>query len=141
MKLVLAGIGGLLFLWLLDVLIVTDAEEVEDNTARIIELANDGSPETVDAMMEWMAEDFDAGGLSREQIRGYLKRVYDTDPPNMVRSGGITAVWKKDRERFRVQLRVTVVRRGSAQSFLVTIFWAERDDEWKIVRVVRGWPR
>ena len=139
-KVVLGAVAGLLFLWLLDAVIVTDAEEVEEKTARLIELANEGGPETVDEIMGALADDFDAGGVTRDQIQRYLDK-YIAEPPSLVRSGGITAVWKKDRERYRVQLRISMVRRGKNFSFLATLFWAERDGEWKLVRVLRGWPR
>ena len=140
-KVVLGTVAGLLFLWLLDAVIVTDAEEVEEKTARLIELANEGGPEAVDEIMDAVAGEFDAGGVTRNQIRRYLDKYIGDEPPEMVRSGGITAVWKKDRERFRIQLRISMVWRGQAYSFLATLFWAERNGEWKLVRVVSGWSR
>ena len=138
--LLLAAAGLVGVVWLLDLIIVTDAEEVEGKTARLVELANEATPEAIRAILDEFAVDFPEGyHFTRERIERELPRYLLKRKVNSIRTGAIDAVWREKEQAFAILLMVHYKVGGQRGSFPLTVHWADRDGEWKITQVLNGW--
>ena len=133
-----AGLVGLV--WLLDLIIVTDAEEVEGKTARLVELANEATPEAIHAILDELAVDFPADyGFTRVRIEQALPRYLIKRNVNSIRTGAIDAIWLEEEREFKILLAVHYKVADQPGSLLIRVFWADEGGEWKITRVLHGW--
>jgi hypothetical protein len=133
-----AALAGLV--WLLDLIIVTDAEEVEEKTARLVELANEATPEAIRAILDEIAVEFSEGYyFTRDRIERELPRYLIKRKVNSIRTGSIDAVWREKEQAFAILLMVHYKVGGQPGSIPLTVYWADRGGEWKITQVLNGW--
>ncbi|MFQ5843448.1 MAG: hypothetical protein ACE5JG_00500 [Planctomycetota bacterium] len=136
-RLALAGLGVLGLALLLDALVVSDEERVEEVTKRLIALADRGGAEAAARIRDAFADDY-RGQEPRERIDRYLEGYVAAARVVHVGTGGINA-FERDGELV-VNLRVSVaLTDGQAGTFLLSLTFAERDGAFRIVGVSRTW--
>jgi hypothetical protein len=138
--LILCVAGVALLIFLLDAIIVTDAEFVEEKTADLVELSNENGDHVAAGLLDALADDYrDESGLSRAQIERYLTQYLDKNKERRITTGGIDAVWKEKHQAYSIWLMVRTIFPHATYNFPLVIHWAERGDDWKIVKMTRDW--
>ncbi len=138
--LVICVAGVALLIFLLDAIIVTDAEFVEERTADLVRLSNENGDHVSAGLLDALADDYvDASGLSRAQIERYLERYLEKYKDRRVTTGGIDAVWKEKDQAYSIWLMVRAHFAHTDYVFPLVIYWAERGDDWKIVKMTTNW--
>ncbi len=138
--LVICVAGVALLIFLLDAIIVTDAEFVEERTADLVRLSNENGDHVSAGLLDALADDYvDASGLSRAQIERYLERYLEKYKDRRVTTGGIDAVWKEKDQAYSIWLMVRAHFAHTDYVFPLVIYWAERGDDWKIVKMTNHW--
>lgn len=119
----------------IDALIVTDAERVEEEVARLVEVARRGGDEAIGEILAAFADDYRGGGYySRERIEGYV-RTYLATPPEELTTGKIVALPKGD-EVILPLLTIHARARGMAiPPRPLRVTFAKRDGRFRIVNV------
>jgi hypothetical protein len=134
-------VGGLVLVvalyMLVDALIVTDLERVEEEIARLIEVAERGGPEAVDELLAAFADDYRSGWpYDRAAIERYLRTYVATARSRSVDTGSYTAV-PAGEEIVVPLLRIDAVFDDARVTTIVRLTFGERDGKWKIVAVNR----
>ncbi len=138
---VLVGVAGVaLLIFLLDAIIVTDAEFVEQRTADLVALSNENGDHVAAGVLDALADYYlDSAGLSRAQIKRYLDRYLERYKERRITTGGIDAVWKEKDQAYSIWLMVRATFPHESYTFPLVIYWAERGDDWKIVKMTTDW--
>lgn len=123
-------------IWLaIDAAVKTDAERVEDEVARLVDVARQGGEDAAREILAALADDYrGSGSYSRERIEGYLKLYIAEGRPEEITTGGYKALPKGDGILVPL-LRIDVrTKRYQGTAFLRVTF-AERDGRFRIVNV------
>ena len=121
---------------LVNVLVTTDRERVENEIERLVELARKGGEDAADELMAAFADDY-RGSIDLEWIRRQVQNYVGRKKLRSVEIGSVKTVWKDD-EILIPLLKVTLGFDGMKGMMLLTVTCAERDGKWKIVRVTRA---
>jgi hypothetical protein len=134
----LAVAGSLLVvgIWfLVDALIVTDAERVEDEVARLVDLARTGGPEAAEEILAALADDYRGDGpFSRERIEGSVRRYVAEERLDQLLTGGYTAVPMGDEVVVPI-LSLRARLKGAEARVVLRVHFAERDGRFRITDV------
>lgn len=130
---VLVAIG----LWLaLDALITTDAERVEAEIERLLEVAERGGDDAAAEILDAFAEDYRGSGFySRERIRDYVRRYVEGERPEELWTGNYEAIPAGDGTIFVPLLRIHVKTKNFEGDAIVRVTFAKREDRFRIVSV------
>jgi hypothetical protein len=118
-----------------DALWTSETEQVEAEVERLIELAKRGGPGAAEEILDALAEDY-RGAVSRAEAAAYLERYVLPGRLGQLTHGAIDAMWKGE-EILVPLLRIDV----EGRTVLLTVVFAERDGEWRVVDVSRAWSR
>jgi hypothetical protein len=123
-------------IWLaIDALVQTDAERVEDEVARLVDLAREGGEGAAREILAALADDYrGSGSFSRERIEGYVRQYVLEGRPEEIATGGYIAVPKGD-EILVPLLRIDVRTKRYQGSALLRVTFAERDGRFRVVNV------
>ena len=123
-------------IWLaIDALVKTDAERVEDEVARLVDLAREGGEGAAGGILAALADDYrGSGGFSRARIEGYVRQYLVEDRPEEITTGKPIAVPKGDEILIPI-LRIDARTKRSAGSAVLRLTFAERDGRFRIVNV------
>lgn len=140
-RVLILGVAGVaLLIFLLDAIIVTDAEHVEERTADLVALSNENGDHVAAGLLDALADDYkDASGLSRAQVERYLTQYLEKHKDRRITTGGIDAVWKEKDQAYSIWLMVRTIFPNATYTFPLVVYWAERGDDWKIVKISRDW--
>ncbi len=124
----------------IDALITTDAERVEAEMERLLDLARQGGEAAATGILDALADDYrGSGAYSRANIEGYARRALLAEPPEELWTGDYVALPKGD-EILVPLLRVHVRARGFEGDAIVRVWFAERDGRFRIVNVEHWGP-
>lgn len=119
----------------IDALIKTDAERVEDEVARLLDVARGGGDDAAAEILGALADDYrGAGAFSRERIDGYVRRYVAGERAEEITTGGYMAVPKGDEILVPI-LRVHVRTKRFEGDTVVSVWFAKRDGRFRIVNV------
>jgi hypothetical protein len=123
-------------IWLaIDALVKTDAERVEDEVARLVDLAREGGEDAAKGILAALADDYrGSGAFSRERIEGYVRQYVLEGRPEEITTGGYKAVPKGD-EILVPLLRIDVRTKRFQANALLRVTFAERDGRFRVVNV------
>jgi hypothetical protein len=118
----------------IDALIETDAERVEAEVERLVEVARKGGDEAIAGILDAIADDYRGSGLyERERVVGYV-RHYLAEPPEELTTGKVVALDKGDEILIPLlTIHARTRRLGGSKPLRVT--FAERDGRFKLVNV------
>lgn len=120
--------------WLaIDALITTDAERVEAEVERLLDLARQGGEDAAAGILDAVADDY-RGAYSKETIERYLRMCLVDDRPEEVTTGS-PAYIPKGGEVLIPLLRVDVRTKRFEGTALLRVTFAKRDGRFKIVSV------
>lgn len=123
-------------IWLaVDALHKTDSERVEDEVARLVDVARQGGEDAAREILAALADDYrGSGGFSRERIEGYVRQYVLEGRPEEITTGGYSAVTKGD-ETLVPLLRIDARTKRYQGSALLRVTFAERDGRFRVVNV------
>lgn len=123
-------------IWLaIDSLVTTDAERVEDEVARLVDLARQGGEDAAAGILAALAEDYrGSGAYSRERIAGYVQQHVALERAEEITTGKYIAVPAGDAILVPL-LRLDVRTRRFQGTALLRVTFAERDGRFRIVNV------
>lgn len=134
---VLAAIG----IWLgIDALITTDAERVEAEVARLVELAREGGDDAAKEILAALADDYRGDGpFARERIEAYVRTCLVEARPEEIWTGDFITVPKGD-EIVIPLLRIHVRTKALEGDTLLKVTFAERNGRFRVVNAERWGP-
>ena len=132
-------VGGvvacIVVVFFIDLLTVSDREQVEQDVERLLDLAREGGDEAVDEILAALARDY-RGAVSRKTLEKNLRRYVGKGQITSLVTGGYKTIW--DGEEIHVPiLRITVKTAGFTQTVLLSVTYARRDGAWKVVDISR----
>jgi len=133
---VLVALLSAIAVWLaIDALIVTDAERVEAEVERLVDLARQGGEEAAQEILAALADDYRGTGFySRANIESRVRRHLVEERPEELSTGKIVAV-PKGEEVVVPLLTIHVRTRREEVSRPFRVTFAERDGRFRIVNV------
>ncbi len=130
-------VGGvvacIVVVFFIDLLTVSDREQVEQDVERLLDLAREGGDEAVDEILAALAPDY-RGALPRESIERYLRRYVGKKQITSLVAGNYKTIWAGDEIHVPL-LRITAKTAGFTQTLLLTVSYARRDGVWKVVDI------
>jgi hypothetical protein len=132
-------LSALAIWFVVDALTVSDAERVEMEMERLLDLARQGGEDAVAGIMDAIAEDY-RGVYSRETIERYLRMGLADGPPEEVTTGS-PAFLPKDGEIVIPILRVDVRTKGYQGRAVLKVSFAKRGDRFRVVSVDQAFGR
>jgi hypothetical protein len=135
LRIVVVVILSAIAVWLaIDALITTDAERVEMEVERLLELARQGGEDAAREILDAVAEDY-RGAYSRESIGRYLRMCLVDDRPEEITTGS-PAYIPKGGEVLIPLLRVDVrTKKGFQATAILRVTFAKRNGRFRIVSV------
>ena len=131
-----AGLAAcIVVFYIVDLLTTSDREQVEQDVARLLDLAREGGDEAVDEILAALARDYD-GAVSRKALESYLRRYVGKKQITSLVTGNYKTIWAGD-EIYVPLLRITARTAGFTQTVLLTVTYARRDGAWKVVDISR----
>lgn len=119
----------------------SELERVEEEMERLFDLAAEGGEDAADEILDAFAEDYRGTGpfkLTSVQ-RTIRSALVPAGTAKDLKRGGFQPV-KKGEEILVPIVRVSGEVRGNSLSFIVSVMWARREGEWKIVQITRWRP-
>jgi len=133
-RIVIVGILSAVAVWLaIDALVTTDAERVETEVERLLELARQGGEDAVAGILDAIADDY-RGAYSRENIERYLRMCLVDDRPEEITTGSPVYI-PKGGEILIPLLRVDVRTKRFQGTAVLRVTFAKRDGRFRIVSV------
>lgn len=135
---ILAAIG----IWLaIDALITTDAERVEAEVARLVELAREGGDDAAKEILGAIADDYRGDGLfARARIEDYVRRLVAEGQAEEIWTGRYDAIPKGDGTILVPLLRIHVRTKDAEGDAILKVTFAERDGRFRVVNVEHWGP-
>ena len=134
-------VGGvvacIVVVFFIDLLTVSDREQVEQDVERLLDLAREGGDEAVDEILAALARDY-RGAVSRKTLEANLRRYVGKGQITSLVTGGYKTIWAGEEIHVPL-LRITVKTDGFTQTVLLSVTYARRDGAWKVVDISR-WP-
>jgi hypothetical protein len=135
-RLVVVVILSAIAVWLaIDALITTDAERVEMEVERLLELARQGGEDAARGILDAIADDYQ-GAFSRETVERYLRMCLVDDRPEEITTGSPAYIPKGGDVVLIPLLRVDVrTKKGLQGTAILRVTFAKRGDRFRIVSV------
>jgi len=135
-KIVVVGLLCAIGVWLLvDALITTDAERVEAEVERLLDVARKGGDAAAIEIRAAIADDYRGSGYySRERIEEYIRRYVAGEVPEELWTGDYVAVPKGDEIVIPI-LRLHVRTKRIEGDTILRVTFAKRGDRFRIVSV------
>jgi hypothetical protein len=128
--LALAVIGFMLVQWLL----VSETEKVENELHRLVGLAEEGGPGATAEILALLADDYEGSSpYTRANIERMVEAIVTPATIESIQVGDFKVVAKGDGMVVPI-FRVTAVPHGTT---IVTLFFGERNGKWKLTNVTR----
>jgi len=127
----------------IDAIVTSDREEVESLVGRLVDAARRGGDEAVDQILAALADDYRGEGpFARDAMERRLRTHLGGNARlSELSTGDYRAIWKGD-EMFVPILSIEATAQGSVQRVVLSLWFAERDGEWKIADITRvQWGR
>lgn len=133
-----AGLVAIALWFAIGALITTDAERVEAEVERLVEVARQGGEAAASELLAAFADDYRGSGFyARENVGRYLQRFLVEDRPEEISIGSFLVVPKG--EEFMIPLmRVDARSRRDQGTTFVRLTFAKRDGRFKIVSAEQG---
>ena len=133
-----AGLVAIALWFAIGALITTDAERVEAEVERLVEVARKGGEEAAAEFLAAFADDYRGSGLyGRENVERYVRRFLVDDRPEEISIGKFLVVPKGD--EFMIPLmRVDARSRRDQGTTFVRLTFAKRDGRFRIVSAEQG---
>jgi len=124
--------------WLLvNLLVTTDLDRVENELVRLVEVARKGGPDAAADILAAFAEDYRGdGAYARDNVERALQRYVATSRVERLDVNNFKTVWAGE-EIVVPLLLVTGAAAGFDVRLAVAVTWGERDGSWKIVDITR----
>jgi hypothetical protein len=121
----------------IDAVIVTDAERVEEEVARLIDLARKGGPEAAEEILAALADDYRGEGpFARERVAGHVRRQVGEGRIEQLLTGSYEAV-PLGGEYVVPILSLRAKTRDFEVNPILRVTFAERDGRFRIVNVAQ----
>ena len=128
--LALAVIGFLLVQWLFD----SETDKVKKELHRLVGLAEQGGPDAAAEILALLADDYEGSHpYTGANIERMVDAIVATSSIDSIQVGDFKVVAKGDGIVVPI-FRVTAVPHGTV---IVTLFFGQRDGEWKLTNVTR----
>lgn len=128
--LVLAVAGFTLVQWIF----VSETDKVEKELNRLIGLAEKGGPDAAAEILALLADDYEGSPpYTRANIERMVEAIVTPGTIESIQVGDFKVVAKGDGIVVPI-FRVTAIPHGTV---IVTLFFGERDGEWKLTNVTR----
>jgi hypothetical protein len=132
---VAAGLLAIGIYFAIDAVIVTDRERVEEEVARLVDLAREGGPEAAEEILAALAGDYRGEGpFARERIEGHVRRQVGERRIERLLTGSYQAVPMGDDLVVPI-LRLQAKTRDFEANPVLRVTFAERDGRFRIVNV------